>query len=298
MKKLVKLLMVACMTTVLAGCGSSSSVDRLEQIKKQGYITLGTSPDYAPNEFYIQEDGKKKVVGSDIAMAQAIADKIGVELRIQESDFNTVIANVQAGNVDMGISGFAWKKEREEVVAFSDNYSRDTGENSYQGLMVRKEDAEKYKTKEDIKNAKLKIGAQTGSIQYDMALDVVASESDIVAVADTTSCAGLLSTGDIDAFVCTSTQAYALMETFNNITILPEAEFNMDPEEYYDRTGVIVAKGESSKALLDVINEVIAESKIPDENGVNNLTKWYEEAVELMPFEIPEDQLDQFETAE
>ncbi|WP_052466724.1 transporter substrate-binding domain-containing protein [Beduini massiliensis] len=298
MKKLVKLLMVACMTAALVGCSSGGETDRLEQIKKQGYITLGTSPDYAPNEFYIEENGKKKVVGSDIDMAQAIADKIGVELRIQESDFNTVIANVQAGNVDMGISGFAWKSERAEVVDFSDNYSRDTGETSWQGLMVRKEDAEKFKTKEDVKNAKIKIGAQTGSIQYDMALAVVANKSDIVAVADTTSCAGLLSTGDIDAFVCTSTQAYALMETFNNITILPEKEFNMDPDEFYDRTGVIVAKGDSSKALLEVINEVIEEAKVKDENGLDNLTKWYENAVKLMPFEIPEDQINQLETAE
>lgn len=299
MKKFTKVLMAACLAvTVLTGCsGGSNSGDRLEQIKKQGYIVLGTSPDYAPNEFYIEENGKKKIVGSDIDLAQAIADKIGVELKIQESDFNTVIANVQSGNADMGISGFAWKQSRADVVNFSDDYSRDTGENSWQGLMVRTADVDKYTTKEEVKKLGIKIGAQTGSIQYEMATTIT-DEKNIVALGDTTSCAALLSTGDIDAFVCTSTQAFALMQTYDNITILPNGEFNMDPENKYNQTGVIVMKDSSTDSLLEVINEVIAEAKVKDENGKDNLTKWYENAKELMPFEIPEDQISQYETTE
>lgn len=297
MKNLLKVVMVATLAaTALTGC-SSSKPDRLDQIKEQGYITLGTSPDYAPNEFYIEENGKKKIVGSDIMLAEAIAEKIGVELRINESDFTTVIANVQSGNADMGISGFAWKQSRADVVNFSENYSRDSGVTSWQGVMVRTADAEKYPTIESMKKAGIKVGAQTGSIQYDMALQI-AEESNIVQVGDTTTCAGLLSTGDIDAFVCTSTQAMALMQTYDNITVLSESTFNMDPDDYYDRTGVIVMKDSSSDALLAIINEVITEAKVKDENGVDTLNKWYEAAVKLMPFEIPESELDNYETAE
>lgn len=297
MKNLLKVVMVATLAaTALTGC-SSSKPDRLDQIKEQGYITLGTSPDYAPNEFYIEENGKKKIVGSDIMLAEAIAEKIGVELRINESDFTTVIANVQSGNADMGISGFAWKQSRADVVNFSENYSRDSGVTSWQGVMVRTADAEKYPTIESMKKAGIKVGAQTGSIQHDMALQI-AEESNIVQVGDTTTCAGLLSTGDIDAFVCTSTQAMALMQTYDNITVLSESTFNMDPDDYYDRTGVIVMKDSSSDALLAIINEVITEAKVKDENGVDSLNKWYEAAVKLMPFEIPESELDNYETAE
>ena len=178
MKKLVKVLLASIMALgVLAGCGSKGSgeaKDRLAQIQERGYIVLGTSPDYAPNEFYISKDGKKQIVGSDIALAQAIADEIGVELRIQESDFTSVITNVQSGNVDMGISGFAWKKDRAEVVNFSTDYSRESGEHSYQGLMVRKADYDKFlgMTKEEVKKEGIKVGAQMASIQYDMALQV------------------------------------------------------------------------------------------------------------------------------
>ncbi len=301
MKKLLKAVLTGCLAVTcafaLTACSSSdSSSSRLDEIKERGYIVLGTSPDYAPNEFYIEEDGEKKIVGSDIALAQAIADYIGVELKIQESDFYTVIANVQAGNVDMGIAGFAWTEERDDVVEFSDDYSR-TADGSFQGLMVRTEDADKYATKEEMKEAGIKVGAQTGSIQYSMAL-TIADESNIVALSDTTSCAALLSTGDIDAFVCTSTQAYALMETYDNITLLSQDEFDMDPDDYYDRTGVIVQKDSSSDELLEIINEVIAASKEENEDGQTQLDIWYYEATDLMPFEIDEGSLDDYEDAE
>lgn len=285
MKKLLMSILALTMALGLTACGGGEPKDKLAQIKEQGYITLGTSPDYAPCEFYIEKDGKKEIVGTDIMLAQAIADKIGVELRIAESDFNTVIANAQAGNIDVGISGFAWKKERAEVVNFSDDYTRNA-DDSFQGLMIRKEDVDKYPTKEAFKAAGAKVGAQGASIQYDMAL-AIADEENIIQLADTTNVAAQLSTGDLDAFVCTSTQAYALMETYTNIILLPKETFNMDPDNFYNRTGAIFCKDESYNSLIEVVNEVIAEAKVKDENGKNMLDKWYEEAEALMPFEIP-----------
>ncbi len=286
MKKLLMSILALSMAVTLTACGGSSEPkDKLEQIKEQGYITLGTSPDYAPCEFYIEKDGKKEIVGTDISLAQAIADEIGVELRIQESDFNTVIANAQAGNIDMGISGFAWKKERAEVVNFSDDYTRNA-DGSFQGLMIRKEDVDKFPTKEAFKASGAKVGAQAASIQYDMAL-AIADDENIVQLADTTNVAAQLSTGDLDAFVCTSTQAYALMETYTNIMLLPKETFNMDPDNFFNRTGAIFCKDESYNSLIEVVNKVIAKAKEKDENGKNMLDKWYEEAEALMPFEIP-----------
>lgn len=291
MKKILKGILALTMALTVSACGSSEPQDKLAQIKEQGYITLGTSPDYAPCEFYIEKDGKKEIVGTDIMLAQAIADKIGVELRIQESDFNTVIANAQAGNIDMGISGFAWKKERAEVVNFSDDYTRNA-DSSFQGLMIRKEDVDKYPNKEAFRASGAKVGAQGASIQYDMAL-TIADEANIIQLADTTNVAAQLSTGDLDAFVCTSTQAYALMETYTNIVLLPKETFNMDPDNFFNRTGAIFCKNEAYDSLIEVVNEVIAEAKVKDENGKTMLDKWYEEAEALMPFEIPLEELEE-----
>ena len=76
-KKLLTVGLAALMMFGASGCASEQQ-DAVERIKEQGYIVLGTSPDYAPNEFYIDDNGTKKIVGSDIALAQAVADKLGV----------------------------------------------------------------------------------------------------------------------------------------------------------------------------------------------------------------------------
>ena len=285
-KKLLTLGLAALMTLSFTAC-STEKQDAVERIKAQGYITVGTSPDYAPNEFYIDDNGTKKIVGSDIALAQAVADKLGVELRIAESDFNTVIANAQAGTIDMGISGFAWDEKRDQVVDFSDDFSR-ANSTSFQGLMIRKEDESKYQTKEDLRTKGAIVGAQAASIQYYMAQSVV-DDDHIIQLADTSNVAAQLSTGDLDAFVCTSTQAVALMETYDNIMLLPKETFDMDPDHQYDKTGVIFSKDPAFDSLEEVVNEVIAEAKVPNEEGKTQLDIWYEEAVALMPFDLTEE---------
>ena len=286
MKKLLLCFMSLFMGFSLFGC-SSDEQDALERIKEQGYITLGTSPDYAPNEFYIDDNGTRKIVGYDISLAQAIADEIGVELRIQESDFNTVIANAQAGEIDMGISGFAWTRSRENAVDFSVSYARDSEESSYQGIMIRREDIDKYISLESFRELGAVVGAQGSSIQYEMAQTIVDDEN-IIQLSDTTSVAAQLSTGDLDAFVCTSTQAYALMQTYTNIVLLPQDGFDMDPDGLYNQTGVIFSKDPSFDSLQEVVNEVITASLEKNENGKSQMDIWYEEAVALMPFDLTE----------
>lgn len=286
-KKLLTVGLAALMMFGASGCASEQQ-DAVERIKEQGYIVLGTSPDYAPNEFYIDDNGTKKIVGSDIALAQAVADKLGVELQIQESDFNTVIANAQAGTIDFGLAGFAWTQSRNEVVDFSTDYSRNSEDSSFQGVMVRKEDVSKYQTKEDFKANNAIVGAQAASIQYEMSL-LIADEANIVQLADTTNCAAQLSTGDIDAFVCTSTQAIALMQTYDNIVLLPQDGFDMDPESKYNQTGAIFSKDPAFDSLEEVVNEVIEEAKVKNADGKSQLDIWYEEATALMPFDLTEE---------
>ena len=286
MKNLLLCFMSLLMGFSLFGC-SLDEQDALERIKEQGYITLGTSPDYAPNEFYIDDNGTRKIVGYDISLAQAIADEIGVELRIQESDFNTVIANAQAGEIDMGISGFAWTRSRENAVDFSVSYARDSEESSYQGIMIRREDIDKYTSLESFRELGAVVGAQGSSIQYEMAQTIVDDEN-IIQLSDTTSVAAQLSTGDLDAFVCTSTQAYALMQTYTNIVLLPQDGFDMDPDGLYNQTGVIFSKDPSFDSLQEVVNEVITASLEKNEDGKSQMDIWYEEAVALMPFDLTE----------
>ena len=61
-----------------------------------GKLVLGTSADYAPYEFHIQENGVDKIVGFDIALAQAIADELGVELEIKDIPFDSILLAISA----------------------------------------------------------------------------------------------------------------------------------------------------------------------------------------------------------
>lgn len=286
--KLFTLGLATLMAFGLTGC-SKEPQDALERIKEQGYITVGTSPDYAPNEFYINKDGKKELVGNDIALAQAIADEIGVRLEIQESDFNTVIVNAQTGTIDLGLSGFAWTQTRDDAVDFSESYARDSDTSSFQGVLVRTEDVAKFPNKEAFRESGATIGAQSASIQYEMAL-TIADEKNIVQIAGTADNALQLVTGDIDAFVCTSPQALAYVKQFDGkITLLPKETFNMDPEGKYNRTGAIFSKDPAFDSLQEVVNKVIKKAKEKNEDGKSQLDIWYEEAVALSPYDITEE---------
>lgn len=72
--------------------------NRLEEILQRGKLIVATSPDFAPQEFIDDsKKGQEQYVGSDILMAQYIADQLGVELEIQAMDFAMVLSSVDLG---------------------------------------------------------------------------------------------------------------------------------------------------------------------------------------------------------
>lgn len=255
------------------GCSKEVKSDKLSEIIKAGKIVLGTSPDYAPNEFYIlDENGKKKIVGSDIALAQAIADKIGVKLEIKATDFSGVLANIQSKEVDLGISGLSFTEERAKAMQFSKGYHKESSV-GYQGLLLKKENVEKYKSIEDLKAKKLKIGAQNGSIQYELAMKLT-DGNNVKQMGTLDQLSLALNQGDIDAVVISSDNTRQIVSTFPNLVMLPKETFNLDPEDKYATDAVAFPQGDEYKSLVELVNQVI------DENTANgNITKWREEAV-------------------
>jgi len=283
MKKLLKVVCVVSLAIALFGCSNNDAKgetkDVLQQIKDSGKLIIGTSPDFAPYEFYAMKDGEKKIVGYEMSLAQAIADEIGVELVITATDFDTVKLNVQSEEVHMGIAGFSRTPTREATFNFSESYLN-VESDGWQGIIVRTEDVDKYKSINEIKNAKLKIGAQAGSIQYELAA-LLTDTTKIVPLGTTTDCALQLSVGEIDAFICTSASAELLFATYDHLTILPEATFDLDPEDIYGTNGIIFPKEAGYESLIEVVNKVIKEA---EESG--QMTTWYEEAVKLQKYEV------------
>lgn len=270
------IVMVAAFVLVACGSGSSSEgEDALAKIKDAGVLNIGTSPDYPPMEFYVLDDnGDRQIAGMDIDLANAIANEIGVELNITTTDFDGVLANVQSGSVDMGITGFTFTKARAEVMQFSDGYLQES-DLGFQGIMMLSETAEQFASLDEIKEADLTLGSQTGSIQYELAGGLTDS-SNIRQYGTLDVGLAALNQGDIDGMVVATSSAEPMLLTFPDLVILPKENFDLDPEGLYSTNSIALPLGEEYDSLMEVVNKVINENI---ENG--NMAKWHAENVEL-----------------
>ena len=84
-------------------------------------------------------DGKDQVVGSDIKLAQAIADELGVKLEVTTMSFDNVLSSLQAGKADIAISGISVTDERKKTFDFSDPYYE-----TQNAIIVRKDQESTY----------------------------------------------------------------------------------------------------------------------------------------------------------
>ena len=167
LKKILGLTLAAMMTISLVGCSSSSdntdettSKDKLQQIKDAGVLVVGMSADYAPYEFHKKVDGKDKIVGFDITMAEEIAKDIGVKIEYKDMDFDGLLGALDAGKVDIVLSGMTPNEERKKSVDFSELFYEDSNV-----CVVKKGKEDMVKSADDLKN--LKVGVQSGTTQAD-----------------------------------------------------------------------------------------------------------------------------------
>ncbi|MHC5269515.1 transporter substrate-binding domain-containing protein [Enterococcus sp. LJL98] len=285
-KNKIKLAMVGFLSLILlAACGSGENnektdssaavgTDQLSKIKAAGKLVMATSPDFPPAEFYILKDGKKEIVGSDIALIQAIADEIGVELEIKPTDFNGVLANIQTGSVDLGIAAFVGTDERGQVMEFSDGYQQEAAD-GFQGVLMTKENAEKYQNLEELKAAKVAVGAQGGSIQYELATTIT-DEKKIKQFGTMDAAILALNSGDVEVITVSTSHVIPMLATFPDLTILPQETFDLDVDKKYATNVIGFPKSNDNASLIEVANKVIQENL---ENG--NLEKWRKEYTEL-----------------
>lgn len=254
---------------------ASAENDKLAQIKAAGKIVMATSPDYPPNEFYIlDESGAKQIVGSDVMLGQAIADKIGVELEIKATDFQGVLSNVQAAQVDMAIAGLTYTEGRKQAMQFSTGFVNESVE-GFHGLMMKKDKAAQFTNLDQVKAAKLIIGAQAGSIQAEMAYTATdATKVKLMPVLDALALA--LNAGDLDAVVISTDNAKNILATFPDLTILPEDTYNLDPENKYNQNIIGFPLGDGYASLIAAANEVIEAAKAD-----GTMEAWRQEAMEL-----------------
>ncbi len=147
----VALVLVAAM---LVGCASKPS-SVLDKIQKDKKVLVGTSADYPPYE-YVDDAGNK--TGFDIDLMTEIAKRMGVELVWVDMPFDSLVAAVSSGKLDMSISCFNYDTERDKIVDFSEAYYTTEDafvvSNTFTGTIAKPEDAANYK-----------VGVQSGTVQ-------------------------------------------------------------------------------------------------------------------------------------
>lgn len=267
MKKMKKLfcaaLAAAMLMAAMSGCGSSQN--RLEKILESGKLVLATSPDFAPLEFEDLSSGEAQYVGSDIELAKYIAEKLGVELEISAMDFSAVQAAIPSGQADIAISGFARTEERAQNMELSTpfNITEDGG----QTVLVAKGQGANYTAAEDFSG--LQIGAQNGSLQYNLVSSQLPEDVEIVPVGSLNDGVLMLETGKIDALASDLSNAELLLESHDGIET---TDFMFE----YSSEGNVAAVKKGETELIEAVNEIIEEV-----NELGLYQQWKDEATEL-----------------
>ena len=258
MKKAFALMLAALMVmSVFAGCGSKDAAEdqdfsamTIEELKplvktlNEGKLTMVTSPDFAPYEFYaLDENSKPSLAGFDIALGQYIADFLGLQLEVIPMDFDGTISELTNRKADIGMAGYSPDPAREKVMSFSDVYY--TGGQSF---VTVKASADKFASLADANKAEYQIGAQIGSIQAKLAKEHT-PDADIVELSKVTDIIAELLSGKLDgAFIETvPAQAYAVN--------YPELALVLDVP--YEAEGSVIGVNKDNAALLAAVNLAI-----------------------------------------
>ena len=261
MKKIAIILLIAALFTPLfAGAAQEQAADNtdysamtLDQLKgtiktvSKGTLTVATSPDFAPYEFYsIAEDGTPTLAGFDMSLAQYIADYLGLKLEVIPMDFDGTLMEVQNKNVDLGIAGYSPDPSRAEIMEFSVIYYE-----GGQSFVTTKANASKFKSLEDTNKKEYSIAAQVGSIQMDLAAKY-SPNADIIALSKVTDIIAELITGKISGAYIETVVASAYQKNY------PDLELVLDVP--YDTEGSAIGVSKGNLALLEGVNRAIKQA--------------------------------------
>ena len=286
MKKLFAMLLALVMTMGLMACGAQPAANNtdgdaaggdaavtepanaLEKIKADGVLTVALSPDFSPMEFVdSSKTGQDQYVGFDITLAKYIAENLGVELVIEPMGFDASQTAVYTGSVPMSISGYSWTEERAQNYELSDYYY--AGENeTRQALLIKKENADKYTSPEDL--AGQDVGAQNASLQMQLVTEQL-TDANPIAIGDITVGVMELKSGNIEALAVAYGNAEMIVDANPDLVI---CTWEFDVKAEYSANVIMMQKGETE--LLDAVNAILAQAK-----DANLYDGWYKDAVEL-----------------
>ncbi len=287
MKKMLAMILALVMSLSLVACGGGEEapeggegegegevVETTLQTITEGVLTVATSPDFAPYEFYaIDENGEPQLAGFDMALAQYIADYLGLTLEVIPMDFDGTIMELGNKNVDISLAGYSPDPERADLMDFSDVYI--TGGQSFVCTQANKD---LFPDLASANNPDYSIGAQIGSIQADLAAEHT-PDADIIEMSKVTDLVAELVSGKMDGAFIETMVAESYAKNYSDLYIALEVP--------YDAEGSVVGVSKGNAELLAGVNEAIA-AALAD----GSMAKFVEEANELANGEIIEGLID------
>lgn len=244
-KLLVIVLAVVMLLSCMTACSSGKS---LADVRKAGKLTIATSPDFPPFEYL---DGDN-VVGIEIGILNLICADLGVELDIQQMDFDSVLPGVQTGKYDLGASGISVDPEREENTLFSVPYCL-----AAQAIVVLKDSP--ITCKADLEGKTVAVQTGTTAEKFCMGAGY-----EVKAFTANTDAQQALLSGKVDAWVIDDLTAADMVKLYNaengeTLVVLDEA---MTTEPY--AFAFMKGSDDLAEAVNESINKLLADGTIAD----------------------------------
>ena len=265
MKKALSLMTAAALVLSLAACGSTASSAASSEAAspeaassdaasseaasetetaelstvEPGKLIMSTNAAFPPYEM-TTDSGEFE--GIDIETAQAIADKLGLELQIDDMDFDAALLAVQQGKADMVMAGVTVTDERQNVMDFTDSYA--TG---IQSIIVK--DDSDIASVDDL--AGKKIGTQRGTTGYLYCSDDFGDEN-VVAYDNGLTAVQMLNNGQVDCVVIDNAPAKEFIAANPGLKLLDTA---------YVEESYAIGVGKGNTELKDAINTALEELK-------------------------------------
>ena len=245
LKKILALAAVGVMAVSMAACGNSNDASKgndsssaAAESKDNNTLVMATNAAFPPYEYYEGD----KIVGIDADIAQAIADKLGMEQKVDDMDFNSIITAVQTGKADIALAGMTVTEDRLKNVNFTDSYA--TG---VQVIIVKEGSA--IATPDDLEGKK--IGVQEGTTGHIYCSDDY-GEDNVIAYTTGANAIEALKTGKVDCVVIDNEPAKEFVAANTGLKIL-------DTE--YVTEDYAIAVGKDNDELLDKVDKALNELK-------------------------------------
>ena len=227
-------------SSVASSAASSEAASTVAELTtvEAGKLTMATNATFPPYEMTTDSG---EIEGIDVDTAKAIAEKLGLELQIDDMDFDAALLSVQQGKADIVMAGVTVTDERKAVMDFSDSYA--TG---IQSIIVPNDS--EIASPDDL--AGKKIGTQRGTTGYIYCSDDFGEDS-VVAYDNGLTAVQALNNGQVDAVVIDNAPAKEYVAANPGLKVL---DTSYAEEDY----AIGMAKG---SALEDAVNKALEELK-------------------------------------